>query len=90
MSRDAFSEETIQAKRESFERQVRAAGKPEALIETIVDGKLEAYFGDVVLLEQKWVRDPKIRIVDLINQVGAKTGENVQVRRFSRFHMGVA
>jgi elongation factor Ts len=90
VSRDALPPEAIEAKLEAFVAEVRAAGKPEALVEKIVTGKLEAYFGDVVLVEQRWVREPKIKVIDLINEVGAKTGENIQVRRFVRFHMGVA
>jgi elongation factor Ts len=90
VSREALAPDLIEAKRAAFENEVRAAGKPESLVAKIVAGKLEAYFGDVILVEQKWVREPKIRIADLINEVGAKTGENIQVRRFARFHMGLA
>jgi elongation factor Ts len=90
VNREALASDVVNAKRVAFENEVRAAGKPESLIAKIVSGKLEAYFGDVLLVEQKWVREPKIRIADLINKVGAKTGENIQVRRFARFHMGLA
>ena len=90
VNREALAPDVVNAKRVAFENEVRAAGKPESLIAKIVNGKLEAYFGDVLLVEQKWVREPKIRIADLINEVGAKTGENIQVRRFARFHMGLA
>ena len=90
VTRDALAPETIEAKRLAFENEVRAAGKPEPLVAKIVAGKIEAYFGDVILVDQKWVREPKVTIADLINEVGAKTGENIQVRRFARFHMGIA
>jgi elongation factor Ts len=90
VSREALAPDLIEAKRVAFENEARAAGKPDSLIAKIVAGKIEAYFGDVILVEQKWVREPKIRIADLINEVGAKTGENIQVRRFARFHMGLA
>lgn len=90
VTRDALGPDVIEAKRQAFESQVRAAGKPEPLVAKIVAGKIEAYFGDVVLVDQKWVREPKITIADLINEVGAKTGENIQIRRFARFHMGIA
>jgi len=90
VSREALATETIEAKRLEFESEVRAAGKPEALVAKIVAGKMEAYFGRVILLDQEWIREPKIKIADLINEVGAKTGENIQVRRFARFHMGIA
>ena len=90
VSRETLATETIEAKRLEFEGEVRAAGKPEALVAKIVAGKMEAYFGRVILLDQEWVREPKVKIADLINEVGAKTGENIQVRRFARFHMGIA
>jgi elongation factor Ts len=90
VNREALAPDVVNSKRVAFENEVRAAGKPESLIAKIVSGKLEAYFGDVLLVEQRWVREPKIRIADLINTVGAKTGENIQVRRFARFHMGLA
>jgi elongation factor Ts len=90
VNRDALGADAIEAKRQAFESEVRAAGKPEPLVAKIVAGKIEAYLGDVVLVDQKWVREPKITIADLINEVGAKTGENIQVRRFARFHMGIA
>ena len=90
VSREALATETIDAKRLEFESEVRRAGKPEPLVAKIVAGKMEAYFGRVILLDQEWVREPKVKIADLINEVGAKTGENIQVRRFARFHMGIA
>ena len=90
VTREGIAPETIAEKARAFENEVRTAGKPESLVARIVDGKLAAYFELVVLLEQRWVREPKVKIGDLINALGAKTGENIQVRRFSRFHMGTA
>jgi elongation factor Ts len=80
----------VERKRRSFEAQVRALGKPEQLAAKIVDGKMEAYFRGVVLMDQEWVREPKITIRNLVNDVSAKTGEAIRVRRFARFHMGIA
>jgi elongation factor Ts len=90
VTRDALPADVVEEKRIAVEREVRASGKPEALIETIIAGKMEAYFGLVALVDQRWVREPGLTISELINEVGAKTGENIQVRRFARFHMGVA
>ena len=90
VSREALAPDVIEAKRLAFEHEVRAAGKPEALVAKIVAGKLEAYFGLVILMDQNWIREPKVKIANLIHEVGAKTGENIQVRRFARFHMGIA
>lgn len=87
---DAIPFELLERKREAFEEEVRLANKPEHLVPKIVAGKIEAFLRDVTLLEQAWVREPKVRVRELVNTVAAKTGENIQVRRFSRFHMGVA
>ena len=55
---------------------------------SLVDGKIEAFYKDVALMHQAWVRDPSKTIGDLVKEVSAKTGENVQVRRFVRFQLG--
>jgi len=90
VSRDMLPPEVVEERRSAFESLVRATGKPEHLVSTIVEGKLEVYFRAVVLMDQAWVREPKISVAELVNQVSAITGENIQVRRFARFHMGTA
>ena len=90
VDRDQMPADLVERKRQSFEAQVRALGKPEQLAAKIVDGKMEAYFRDVVLMDQEWVREPKITIRDLVKDVSARTGEAIRVRRFARFHMGIA
>ena len=54
----------------------------------IVDGKVEAYYRQVALMSQEWIRDPKKTIGDLVKELSAKVGENVVVRRFARFQLG--
>lgn len=78
----------VAARRGVFERQVRASDKPEAMIERIVAGKLEAWAGDVVLLQQAWIREPKRTVADLVSETAARLGEAVRVRRFVRFAVG--
>jgi elongation factor Ts len=90
VDRHALPTEVVQRKRAEFEEQARAAGKPEALREKIVEGKMAAYFRDVALMNQPWVREPKLTVGDLVKQVSAETGETIHVRRFVRFHMGTA
>ena len=90
VDRGQMPADVVERKRQSFEEQVRALGKPEPLAAKIVDGKMEAYFRTVVLMDQEWVREPKITIANLIGEVSAKTGEAIRVRRFARFHMGIA
>jgi translation elongation factor EF-Ts len=74
----------VESERRIFTEQVKAEGKPEHMIEKIVEGKIQAYYKDVALMHQAWVREPKKTIGDLVKEVSAKTGENVQVRRFAR------
>jgi elongation factor Ts len=88
VDRDQVPPDRVEQERRIFEEQVRQSGKPENMIEKIVTGKLEAFYKDVALLHQEWVRDPSKTIGDLVKEVSAKTGENVQVRRFVRFQLG--
>jgi elongation factor Ts len=90
VDKDQVPQEKVEQERRIFVEQVRASGKPENMIEKIVDGKVEAFYKDVALLHQAWVRDPKKTVGDLVKEVAAKTGENVQVRRFVRYQLGEA
>jgi elongation factor Ts len=88
VDKDAVPADRVEKERRIFEEQVRASGKPDALIEKIVTGKIEAYYKDVALMHQAWVREPKRTIGDLVKELSSKVGENVQVRRFVRFQLG--
>ena len=88
VDKDAVPADKVEKERRIFEEQVRQSGKPENMIEKIVTGKVEAYYKDVALLHQAWVREPKKTVGDLIKEVSAKVGENIQVRRFVRFQLG--
>jgi elongation factor Ts len=90
VDKDQVPAEKIESERRIFVEQVRASGKPENMIEKIVEGKVEAYYKDVALLHQAWVREPKKTVGDLVKEVSAKTGENIQVRRFVRYQLGEA
>jgi elongation factor Ts len=80
--------ETVERERRIITEQVEAEGKPEAVRARIVEGKLKKFFSDVVLLEQSFVKDDKQTVGDLVKAASAKTGENIQVRRFVRFQLG--
>jgi elongation factor Ts len=82
VSRDAIPPEVVEAQRRQFASEL--VGKPAAA----VDGRLEKWFTDVVLLEQPFIRDESRRVRDLITEMIAKVGENVQIRRFARFKLG--
>ena len=88
VDKDAVPADVVERERRIFEEQVRSSGKPENLIGKIVDGKVEAYYKDVALLHQAWVREPKKTVGDLVKEVSSKVGENIVVRRFARFQIG--
>jgi elongation factor Ts len=80
--------EILEREREIYLGQARETGKPEAILEKIVAGKVEKFYGEVVLLEQPFIKDPDRRVRDVVQEVAAKVGENVVVRRFVRFAVG--
>jgi elongation factor Ts len=80
--------DVVERERRIFEQQVRESGKPENLVPKIVEGKVEAFYKQSVLLSQEWVRDSKKTIGDLVKEASAKMGENIVVRRFARFELG--
>ena len=86
--RDEVSDEERTREREIYRVQTEQSGKPAAVIERIVDGKLEKFFSEVCLLEQPFIREPGKTIEQLLKEVVARTGENVIVRRFARFQIG--
>jgi elongation factor Ts len=90
VDKDQIPPEKVAQERRIFEEQVKASGKPANLVDKIVEGKIEAFYKEVCLLNQPWVRDDKRTVGDLVKEMSAKTGENIQVRRFSRFQMGEA
>lgn len=86
--REEVTADLIAQEREIFAAQTRAAGKPEKMIDKIVEGKIEKFYGECVLLEQAFVKNPDQTIQQLITEKIAKIGENIQVRRFTRFKLG--
>jgi elongation factor Ts len=85
---DEIPADEVAREKAVYMAQVEEEGKPEAIREKIVEGKLKKWFKDVVLMEQTFVKDPDRTIADLVTEVSAKTGEKVEVARFSRFTIG--
>ncbi len=81
-------EEVIEKEKEIYKKQAEESGKPEKVVDKIVQGRMEKYFGEVCLLEQPYIKDPKIKVKDLLAELVAKLGENVRVGRFTRFKVG--
>lgn len=88
ISREDVPLDVIEREKEIYRAQV--ANKPPQVVEKIIEGKLEKFFGDTCLLEQIFIKDPegKQKIKDLITEKIAKLGENIIVRRFARFQLG--
>jgi len=86
VSREEVSAADVEKEREIAVSQV--AGKPPAAIQKIVEGKLDKYFSTVALLEQPFVKDPEKTIKDMLTATILKTGENIQIRRFTRYQLG--
>ena len=83
-------EEVVNKEREIYRAQAIEMGKPENMIDKITDGKLNKFIKESCLLNQAYVRDPQITIADLLNELIAKIGENITIKRFARFQIGEA
>jgi elongation factor Ts len=90
VSSDQIPAETLERERRIFTEQVAAEGKPEAIREKIVEGKVKKYLSEVCLLDQPYVKDDKQTVGELVKHMSGKTGENIQVRRFVRYALGEA
>jgi len=88
VSQEDVPEEIIENEKRIYKEQAQETGKPEHVIERIVEGKLKRFYEDVCLLNQKFVKDPEKTISQLINEYIAKLGENIKVRRFVRYQLG--
>ncbi len=88
VDKDMVPPERVEQERRIFVGQVEGSDKPAHVIEKIVTGKLEAFYRDVALLHQAWVREPKRTIADLVSELSAKVGERIVVRRFTRYQLG--
>lgn len=78
----------LEKEKEIFRAQAKETGKPDSVLDKIVAGRLEKYYTEVCLLEQPFVKDTNVAIKDLLGQKVAKLGENISVRRFTRFRLG--
>jgi elongation factor Ts len=85
---DDVTEDVINKEKEIYRAQAIELGKPENVIDKIVEGKLKKFYKDSCLLNQAYVRDPDVIISDLLNDLIAKMGENITIKRFVRFQIG--
>ena len=88
VGREEVTPEVLERERAIYRDQAAASGKPANVVEKIVEGKMEKFYSESVLLEQPFVKDPDVKVSDLVAQCIGKLGENIRVRRFSRFKLG--
>lgn len=89
VSRDEVPEAVIAREKEIYVQQALESGKPEAIIEKMVSGKVEKFLADIVLLEQKFVKNQDLSIQDILNELVGRIGENISIKKFARFQVGV-
>ncbi|MBO8143385.1 MAG: translation elongation factor Ts [Thermodesulfobacterium sp.] len=88
ISREQVPPEMLEREKKIYEEQLKEAGKPENIIPKIIEGKLEKFYKENVLLEQPFIKNPDLTIQDLLNELMAKTGEKIVIKRFCRFQIG--
>lgn len=86
--RDEVTDDVLDREREIFRQQAIEQGKPENVVDRIVEGKLSKFYSENVLLDQAFVKDPDQTVGELVTAKIAKIGENIQVTRFARFQLG--
>lgn len=88
VDRDSLPVERVAKEREILRAQVENMGKPPAVVDKIIDGKMEKFFAESCLLEQPTIRDPDRTVRDMVTETIAKLGENISVRRFAKYRLG--
>jgi len=88
IDRDGIPPGVVEKEKEILRAEAETSGKPEKVIDKIVEGRLEKFFTDNCLLEQAYIKNPDITVKDLITDTIAKVGENITVRRFTRYQLG--
>lgn len=88
--REDVSAEELESEKLIYRRQALETGKPEKVVEKIVEGKIERFYSEVCLMEQSFIKDPDKNVASVVNDAIARLGENIQIRRFARYHLGEA
>jgi len=88
VDREGLPVSVVEKEKEIYLSQARETGKPEKVLDKIVEGKMKKFYAEACLLEQPFVKNPDITVQDLLNEMMAKTGENIVVRRFVRYQLG--
>ncbi|MCA9417103.1 MAG: translation elongation factor Ts [Candidatus Omnitrophica bacterium] len=86
--KEELDEAFLASEKEILMKQAESSGKPAAIIEKMVEGRIQKFYGEVCLLEQPFIKDDKRKVSEIITEAIQTTGENVSVRRFARFQLG--
>jgi len=88
LTRDDVDPDVLNKEKDIYITQAKNSGKPENVWDKIVTGRMEKFFSEVCLMEQTYIKDDKLTINDVINELIAKLGENISIRRFIRYQLG--
>ncbi|MDX9835421.1 MAG: translation elongation factor Ts [Desulfobulbus sp.] len=88
VSREEVPEEVVQREKDIYINQALESGKSQQIAEKMVAGKMEKFLAEICLLEQKYVKNPDLSVQDLLNELVAKMGENISIKKFARFQIG--
>jgi elongation factor Ts len=88
VSPEDIPEDVVERERSIFREQALEMGKPEKMLEKIVEGKVNKFYKEASLMNQPYVKDPKLTVTDILNELIAKIGESIKIKRFVRFQLG--
>ncbi|CDZ75023.1 Elongation factor Ts [Peptoniphilus sp. ING2-D1G] len=88
VTREEVPEEEKEHEREILREQALNEGKPEKIVEKMIEGRMEKFYEEIVLLDQKFIKDSDLKVQDVLNNIASKIGENIKIRRFTRYEVG--
>lgn len=88
IDRESIADDIVDREKDIYKEQAKAEGKPDAIIEKMVEGRLNKFFQENCLLEQAYIKDPDKKVKDLLTETIATLGENISIKRFVRFAIG--
>lgn len=88
VNREEVPAEEVEHEKSVLREQALNEGKPEKIVEKMIEGRLEKFYEQIVLLDQKFIKDSDLKVQDVLNNLAAKIGENIKIRRFVRFEVG--
>ena len=88
LQRDEVTADVLEAERDVLRGQAKESGKPDNVIEKMIEGRINKFYSQICLLEQPFIKDMNVSVEDHLKATMSKVGENIQIRRFVRFQLG--